>query len=82
MSEEPNMHISEESGDEIIDLNDDNYEKDLLKQNEELLKKLALAESKTIERKKGYKKNGEPRKKAEMTDKRKDAKCTNTINFK
>ena len=62
-----NITISEMSDDEIIDPTDD-----LIKQNEELLKKLALAEN-TLERKKGFKKNGEPRKKAEMTPARKRA---------
>ena len=80
MSEEPNIKIEEtdafEGDEEIIheELKTQYNNEDLIKQNEELLKKLALAESTTIERpKKGFKKNGEPRKKAEMTEARKMA---------
>ena len=74
MSEDPNIQISEVNDDEIIneELNVQYEAEDLIKQNEELLKKLALAEN-TLERKKGFKKNGEPRKKAEMTPARKQA---------
>jgi len=80
MEGEPQMTISEEpidafEGDEEIikeELKQDYSAEDYIKQNEELLRKLAIAEN-TLERKKGFKKNGEPRKKAEMTEKRKQA---------
>ena len=77
MSEAPNIKIEEANDEEIIneELNAQYEAENLIEQNKELLKKLALAENPTsIERpKKGFKKNGEPRKKAEMTDKRKEA---------
>tara|TARA_Y100000310_G_C20617750_1_gene781566 strand:+ start:146 stop:781 length:636 start_codon:yes stop_codon:yes gene_type:complete len=66
MEGEQKIEITEEIKDDV--------ERDLIKENEELMKQLALAQSTAIERpKKGYKKNGEPRKKAEMTEARKKA---------